>query len=98
MANYFIDPELLLPLVPRGTQLDFWDNQCYISLVGFMFDHSELNGIAIPFHQSFEEVNLRFYVKYFDGIEWKRGTVFISEIVPKWGIASIANNLYKEHH
>jgi uncharacterized protein YqjF (DUF2071 family) len=46
MANYFIDPELLLPLVPRGTQLDFWDNQCYISLVGFMFEHSELNGIA----------------------------------------------------
>jgi hypothetical protein len=49
-------------------------------------------------HVNFEEVNLRFYVRHFDGEEWKRGAVFISEIVPKPIIASIANNLYKEHY
>jgi hypothetical protein len=47
---------------------------------------------------NFEEVNLRFYVRHFDGRKWKRGAVFISEIVPKSLIAFIANNLYKEHY
>ena len=47
---------------------------------------------------NFEEVNLRFYVKRFDGKEWKRGAVFVSEIVPKSIIAVIANTLYKEHY
>ncbi|MEP6610404.1 MAG: DUF2071 domain-containing protein, partial [Mucilaginibacter sp.] len=51
-----------------------------------------------PFHVNFEEVNLRFYVKHFDGKEWKRGAVFISEIVPKSVIVLMANNLYKEHY
>src|SRR5574338_121435 len=83
MANYVIDPDQLLSLVPKKTQLDFLDNQCYISLVGFMFNHSQLNGIPIPFHQSFEEVNLRFYVLRNDDEKYKRGVVFIREFVPK---------------
>jgi hypothetical protein len=37
-------------------------------------------------------------VRYFDGKEWKRGAVFISEIVPKYMIAMVANNLYNEHY
>lgn len=98
MANYVIDPKLLLPLVPQGTQLDFWDNQCYISLVGFMFDHSRLNGIPIPFHQSFEEVNLRFYVLRKEVEKFKRGVVFIREFVPKPAVTSIANGIFHEHY
>ena len=47
---------------------------------------------------NFEEVNLRFYVRHFDGKEWKRGAVFVSEIVPKVIISTIANTLYKEHY
>ena len=55
-------------------------------------------GIKWPGHVNFEEVNLRFYVKHFDGQEWKRGAVFISEIVPRRTIVFIANNLYQEHY
>ncbi|OYY11147.1 MAG: hypothetical protein B7Y11_07065 [Sphingobacteriia bacterium 24-36-13] len=43
-------------------------------------------------------MNLRFYVKRFDGVNWKRGVAFISEIVPKHMIAWIANGLYNEHY
>ena len=34
-----------------------------MSVVGFMFADTRIRGIAIPFHRTFEEVNLRFYVK-----------------------------------
>jgi len=96
MANYAVDPAILKPYLPYKTELDFWNNTCYVSLVGFMFTHVKIKGISIPFHTRFEEVNLRFYVRHHDGESWKRGVVFISEIVPKPAIALVANTLYGE--
>jgi hypothetical protein len=98
MLNYEVDPEFLKPYLPPGTVLDLWQNKALVSMVGFMFLETSVIGIKWPWHVNFEEVNLRFYVKHFDGREWKRGAVFISEIVPKTLIALIANNLYKEHY
>lgn len=98
LANYAIDPTILADYVPSKTELDLWNGTCYVSLVGFMFVNTRMLGIKIPFHVNFEEVNLRFYVKYKDGKEWKRGVVFIKEIVPKWALSLVANTLYKEHY
>lgn len=98
LANYSIDPSILQSYLPYGTELDLWNNTCYVSLVGFMFKNTRLLGIPIPFHTDFEEVNLRFYVRYKEQSEWKRGVVFIKEIVPKWAITFVANTLYKEHY
>lgn len=98
MLNYEVDPEILKPLLPAATVLDLWEGKCLVSMVGFMFQETSVLGIKWPFHVNFEEVNLRFYVKHFDGKEWKRGAVFVSEIVPKPIIAVIANTLYKEHY
>jgi uncharacterized protein YqjF (DUF2071 family) len=94
IANYIIDPRLLLPFVPAGTELDLWEGKCYISLVGFMFLNTRLLGVRVPGHVNFEEVNLRFYVKRGE----KRGVVFIKEIVPKPALTFIANTIYKEHY
>jgi uncharacterized protein len=98
MINYEIDPKILLKYVPNGTELDFFDNKCYISFIGFMFENVRVLGMKIPFHSDFEEVNLRFYVKRFENGAWKRGAVFISEIVPKAAITLVANSLYHEHY
>lgn len=98
MFNYEIDPNILNNYVPKGTELDLWNGKCYISLIGFMFENVKVLGIKVPFHVNFEEVNLRFYVKrYEDGI-WKRGVVFVKEIVPKHAVTIIANTLYNEHY
>lgn len=98
MANYAVKSELLLPFVPAKTELDFWNNTCYVSLVGFMFLNTRVLGIKVPFHVNFEEVNLRFYVRYQDAGEWKRGVVFIKEIVPRAALTLVANTLYGEHY
>jgi uncharacterized protein YqjF (DUF2071 family) len=98
MLNYEVDPEILKPYLPAGTVLDLWEGKTLVSMVGFMFLNTKVFGIKWPWHINFEEVNLRFYVKHFNGKEWKRGAVFISEIVPKSMIVLIANNLYKEHY
>jgi len=98
MLNYEVDPAILKPYTPAGTELDIWQGKALVSMVGFLFHDTRVLGIKWPFHVNFEEVNLRFYVRYLDGEVWKRGAVFISEIVPKPAIAIIANSLYREHY
>ena len=98
MANYQVEKEVLLPYLPVGTELDIWNDKCYVSLIGFLFQNVRLLGIKVPFHTNFEEVNLRFYVRYQDAGVWKRGVVFIKEIVPKFALSLVANTIYNEHY
>lgn len=98
LVNYEIDPSVLKEYVPAGTELDLWQGKCYVSLVGFMFLNVKLLGIRVPYHVNFEEVNLRFYVKRHVGGEWRRGVVFVKELVPKRALTFIANTVYKEHY
>ncbi|HCQ12981.1 DUF2071 domain-containing protein [Flavobacterium sp.] len=98
MINYEIDPNILNNYIPKGTELDLWNGKCYISLIGFMFENVKVLGIKVPFHVNFEEVNLRFYVKRYENGIWKRGVVFVKEIVPKHAVTIIANTLYNEHY
>ena len=98
MANYEVNPDVLLPYLPKGVELDFFDGKTYVSLVGFMFKKTKIFSIPIPFLGTFEEVNLRFYVKRTEGDTIKRGVVFINETVPSQLVAWLANKLYKEHY
>jgi uncharacterized protein YqjF (DUF2071 family) len=98
MANFYIDKPLLEKYKPAHTEIDSWNGNYYVSLVGFLFKDTRVKGIRFPFHSNFEEVNLRFYVKHKHNNEWKRGVVFIKEIVPRRLITFIANTLYKENY
>jgi uncharacterized protein YqjF (DUF2071 family) len=98
MANYIVDKRVLDQFIPHKTEIDYWDNRCHVSLVGFMFLNTRIKGFKIPFHVNFEEVNLRFYVRYNEQGEWKRGVVFIKEIVPKPALSLIANTVYGENY
>lgn len=98
IANYVVDKKVLNRYIPVGTELDIWHGKCYLSLVSFMFLNTKVLGIKIPRHVNFEEANLRFYVRRFENGEWKRGVVFIKEIVPKQAITFVANTLYNENY
>lgn len=98
ILNYGVDPSALAELVPRGTELDQWRGRTYLSLVGFRFLHTKVLGVPIPFHRDFEEVNLRFYVRRKSADGWRRGVVFVKEIVPRAAIALVARALYNENY
>lgn len=99
MLNFEVDPRLLVKYVPGGTALDSFHGTTYISLVGFRFCRTKLLGsLAVPFHSNFDEVNLRFYVRRKEGDEYRRGVVFIVEIVPKQAIAVTARLVYGENY
>ena len=98
MANYTIDPAVLKPHLPCRTELDDFNGNYFVSLVGFLFCNTKVLGLPIPFHRTFEEVNLRFYVRYKEGNNWRRGVVFLKEIVPRHMITFVANTLYGENY
>lgn len=98
MANYEIDPQVLIPFLPKGVDLDLFEGKCYISLVGFMFKNTKLFTFPIPKFGTFEEINLRFYVTRKEGNTTKRGVVFINETIPYPIVAWVANKLYNEHY
>lgn len=98
MLNYEIDPATLARFLPAGTELDFWNGKTFVSMVGFLFRDCRVRGFSIPFHRNFEEVNLRFYVRRKAEDGWRRGVVFIKELVPRRAIAFVARTFYNENY
>ncbi|MDX9751208.1 MAG: DUF2071 domain-containing protein [Flavobacteriales bacterium] len=96
MVNYAVDPDMLRPFVPHGTEPDLFNGTCHVSLVGFLFARTRLKGVPVPFHTRFPEVNLRFYVRHRSAEGWRRGVVFIREFVPKPALALVARGIYGE--
>lgn len=98
MLNYAVDPLVLRPLVPPGTELDHWNGETYASVIGFQFLQTTFCGVPIPFHANFVEVNLRFYIRRRAPEGWRRGVAFIRELAPRRAVALVANLLYGERY
>jgi len=98
MFNFEVDAAILKAHLPPYTEIDFYNGKAMVSIVGFLFNNTSVMGIKWPGFINFEEVNLRYYIKYFDGNKWRRGVGFISEIVPQFLIAGMANLFYNEHY
>ena len=98
MLNFVVDPKIVAPLVPPGLELDFENRETFLSVVGFLFLDTRLLGLPIPLHRDFEEVNLRFYVRKKSADTWRRGVVFVRELVPRRAIALVARVFYGEKY
>jgi uncharacterized protein YqjF (DUF2071 family) len=96
MLSYEIEPAVLRPFIPHGTELDDWHGRAFVSLVGFRFCNARLFGIRIPGHQEFAEVNLRFYVRCCIDGQCRRGVVFLRELAAKRCVAIVARWFYGE--
>src|SRR4051812_16504700 len=98
MLNFVADPALLQAYVPNGTVLDDFNGQHFVSIVGFQFLNTKVRGMPALCHGSFDEVNLRLYVRREVGNEMRRGVVFAKEAVARRAVVAIANRLYHENY
>jgi uncharacterized protein YqjF (DUF2071 family) len=98
MLNYRVDPAVLAGRVPAGCELEDWNGDALVSVVGFRFLQTRVLGLSVPLHRNFDEVNLRFYVRRKVDSLWRRGVVFVREIVPRRAIALLANGVYSESY
>lgn len=94
--NYEADRDLVQRFVPPGTELDLLDGRAVVSVVAFRFLDTRILGVPVPFHRHFDEVNLRAYVRRRVDGQWRRGVVFVRELVPRPAIAWTARLAYNE--
>ncbi|MFG6685638.1 DUF2071 domain-containing protein [Mariniflexile sp. HNIBRBA6329] len=94
MTTFEIDKDILDPYLPKGTEIDLYNNKALLSMVGFTFSKVKFYDFKVPFHQDFGQINFRFYVK--SKIDSTKGVVFIKEFAPKPLITLVANLVYNE--
>ena len=94
---YVIDPGRLIPHLPPFTELDFYQGNSFVSLVGLQPLDLRVFGIPVPWFRHRAQVNLRFYVRrrVYRGV-WRHGVVFIRQIIPHHLVAWGARLLYNE--
>ena len=92
LANYAVPKNVLMPFLPKDCELALWENQAFVSIVGFQFNNTKVFKIKWPCFTNFIEINLRFYLQY----KGQRAVCFIKEYVPSYIIAGIARTVYNE--
>jgi uncharacterized protein YqjF (DUF2071 family) len=97
--NFAIDPKVLHNHLPKGTELEAYNGEHYVSLVGFRYCDTRLRNVRIPGHTRFEEINLRFYVrrKLKNG-QWRSEVAFTKLFFPKPALTFVAKRIYKENY
>ena len=96
IASFAIDPAVLRPLVPFGTELDSHAGRDFVSVAGFLCRDATLFGVGVPFHRNTEELGLRFYVRRKSADGWRRGVVFVRKIVSRRTVAWTSRCLHGE--
>jgi uncharacterized protein YqjF (DUF2071 family) len=98
LLTFTADPALLEPYLPRDLELDLWEGQPLLSLVGLQFLNTRILNVPAWTCRDFPEVNLRFYVRRETPEGTRRGVIFVKELVPHRIVSWIARTLYHENY
>lgn len=91
-----VSDKVLEPMVPAGLELDRWEGNAYVSLVGLRFERVRVFGLPSP-QGAYDEINLRFYVRRDrTSSDSGAGVVFIRQLVPQRMTAWAARIMYRE--
>lgn len=80
LLNYEVEPELLAPFVPKGTELDSSGGQTWLSLVGLVFRTGHFFRLPVTLARSHVQIQLRFYVRRKAEESWRPGQVVLKEL------------------
>ena len=93
--NYKVNPEILIPFLPKDVEPVMIDEKTIVSMVCFQFSKAKFFGMSIPFHQFFPEINIRAYVQK-KGSPEINGVYFLSEMTPKLMTVLVAKYIFGE--
>lgn len=94
IVTWEIEPELLLEHLPHKIGLYTENGKAFLSFVVYNFENTKVKGIKMPFHVSFPEMDLRYYVKHNNSL----GVAFIQHIVPRYCISLWAKRIFNENY
>ena len=77
--NFQVQPKILADKIPKGLELDFYNDETYVSLVCMVIRNAPFLGM--PITPRFAELSLRFYVRHPADPKNRKGTCFIRNYV-----------------
>lgn len=92
-ANFQIPSALLSKLVPKGLELDYYNEETYVSLVCMVM--SKVGVMGIPLTRRFAQLSLRFYVRHPSDPENRKGTCCIKNYVSSPTAAMILSSRFE---
>ncbi len=96
-VNFQISRRVLAGYVPRGLELDSFNDEYYVSLVCMVM--RKIGVMGIPLTRGFVELSLRFYVRHPADPENRKGTCFIKNYVSSPTAAWILSSRFDtEYH
>ncbi|MFK7766664.1 MAG: DUF2071 domain-containing protein [Mariniblastus sp.] len=78
-VNFKISPDVLSSRVPKGLELDFFNDETYVSLI--CSTYRKVPFLGLPITPRFGELSLRFYVRHPADPKNRKGTCFIKNYV-----------------
>ena len=95
VINFEIDPKLLRNFIPPKTELDFFNETSFVTLMARACKNVKPYGWPIVFAKSIDQILLRFYVKRKVGDTWRRGVCLIRDYLPKRKASFFLNWMFK---
>jgi len=89
-VNFVVPPSILKKHIPRGLELDYFEDETYVSLVGMVVNKLGLMGI--PFAPKCSYISLRCYVRRSNDPLRRRGTCSIRNYVSSSTSAWLLNS------
>ncbi|HMP78479.1 MAG TPA: DUF2071 domain-containing protein [Pirellulaceae bacterium] len=93
--NFQIDPAVLQSYVPPGLQLDYFNDETFVSLIAVQLRNVRIWGLPLPVTRGFQHVALRYYVKRRVGDEFRQGFCTIKSFVPSRFAAWVLHMVFK---
>lgn len=95
-VNFQVAPALLSKQVPKGLELDYYNNETYVSLVCMVM--RKIGVMGIPLTRGFVELSLRFYVRHPNDPVNRKGTCFIKNYVSSATAALILSSRFDHQY
>jgi len=95
VVNFEIDPKILEPYTPPKTEIDFFNDVTFVSLIARNVKRVKPGNYPIYFSRPFEQIQLRFYVKRQVGDTVRNGVAIIKDYLPRRRISLTMNKLFK---
>ncbi len=94
IVTWEIEPELLIEYIPHKLGLHTQKGKTFLSFILYNFENTKVRGIKMPFHVSFAEIDLRFYIQH----QQRLGVGFVQHLVPRYCVSLWAKRIFNENY
>lgn len=93
--NFHVDPNVFKNILPAGLELDYFNDETFISLIAVQLRNVKIWGLSLPIARRFPHIALRYHVRRLVDGQYRRGFCTIKSFVPSRFAAFVLQTVFK---